>query len=357
MTPGTEDAPSRSFAELEQDLPLLAQRYELSQLHGWSYLPHGLMNPNWQVTADAGVFALKRLVDVSAERAERNLAMPQALVSAGIPACVARPADDGSLVVQVSENHAYALFDWVIGEHIPGGELTVAQAAYLGDLLGRLHVAMEQAARDIGWPEAAETVRSKVAASQEALAEVDWFNELIAALPERDAFDLAVAQDLEQRRVMLGKHASRRPNDDLPLGPCGWTHGDFQYRNLIWSDGQVSAILDWDRVGVRALAEEVVRTAAVQFAHDDGVVDVQRIEAFVEAYRSVLPLKDEHLIDAAYRLWWRWLTDLWPLNWHYERGDFSCDSLWSGQARLLAWWCDHVEDIDAALTGGEICRG
>ena len=143
MTPGTEDAPSRSFAELEQDLPLLAQRYELSQLRGWSYLPHGLMNPNWQVTADAGVFALKRLVDVSAERAERNLAMPQALVSAGIPACVARPADDGSLVVQVSENHAYALFDWVIGEHIPGGELTVAQAAYLGDLLGRLHVAME----------------------------------------------------------------------------------------------------------------------------------------------------------------------------------------------------------------------
>lgn len=72
MTPGTEDAPSRSSAELEQDLALLAHRYGLGELRGWSYLPHGLMNPNWQVTADAGVFALKRLVDVSAERAERN---------------------------------------------------------------------------------------------------------------------------------------------------------------------------------------------------------------------------------------------------------------------------------------------
>ena len=72
VSAGTKDAPSRSSAELEQDLPLLAQRYELSQLRGWSYLPYGLMNPNWQVTADAGVFALKRLVDVSAERAERN---------------------------------------------------------------------------------------------------------------------------------------------------------------------------------------------------------------------------------------------------------------------------------------------
>jgi hypothetical protein len=36
--------------------------------------------------------------------------MPRALVAAGILACVARPADDGSLIVQVSENRAYALF-------------------------------------------------------------------------------------------------------------------------------------------------------------------------------------------------------------------------------------------------------
>jgi hypothetical protein len=126
---------------------------------------------------------------------------------------------------------------------------------------------------------------------------------LIAALPERDAFDLAVTQDLEQRRVMLSKHASRRPDDDLPLGDCGWTHGDFQYRNLMWSGGRLSAILDWDRIGVRALVEEVVRTAAVQFVHDDGMMDVRRIGAFTATYRSVLPLKDEHLIDAGYRLW------------------------------------------------------
>lgn len=353
MAPGVEDLQSRNSRELVQDLPALAAQYGLGRLRDWSFLLHGLMNPNWRIEADAGAFALKRLVDVSPEKAVRQLEMPRALAAVGIPACAARPADDGSLVVWGNDDRAYALFDWASGEHVPGWELSVDQAAHLGDLLGRLHDAMEQAAMSAGWPPAAEIVRAKVAELETALAEAHRFLKLIAGLSERDEFDAGAQQDLEQRLAMLHEHAWRRPTDDLPLGPCGWTHGDVQYRNLLWSEGRVSAVLDWDRVGVRALAEEVARTVAVQFAREDGVMDLQRAAAFVEAYRSVVPLKDEHLVDASRRLWWRWLTDLWPLSWHYERGDRSCDALWSGQARLLAWWCGHVEDVELAMTGIE----
>lgn len=357
MAPGAEDLQSRNSGELAQDLPVLASQYGLGRVRDWSYLPHGLMNPNWRIEADGGVFALKRLVDVSPEKAERQLEMPRALAAAGIPACAARPAENGSLVVRGTDERAYALFEWAIGEHVPGWELTVDQAAQLGDLLGRLHDAMEQAARNLGWPCASETVRSKVAEPETALAEAHRFIELVSGLPERDEFDATTLLELEQRRVMLDEHAGQRPTDDVPLGPCGWTHGDVQYRNLLWSDGRVSAILDWDRVGVRALAEEVARTVAVQFAREDGVMDLQRVAAFVEAYRSVVPLKDEHLADASRRLWWRWLTDLWPLNWHYERGDRSCDALWSGQARLLEWWSGHMGDVELAMTGSEFSSG
>lgn len=315
------------------------------------------MNPNWRVAADAGDFALKRLIDVSAEKAERNFALPRVLASAGIPVCAARPADDGSLVLRVNEGRAYALFDWAFGEHIPGCELDIEQAAFLGDLLGRLHLAMEQAARNADWPAAAGPAHSKVVEVPVALAEAERFLGVIAALPSSDTFDVEVAQDLQRRRDMLSEHASRRPDDDLPLGPWGRTHGDFQYRNLLWSEGRVAAILDWDRVGVRALAEEVARTVAVQFVHDDGVMDLPRVAAFTAAYRSVVPLKDEDLVDAVRRLWWRWATDLWPLAWHYERGDYSCDSLWSGQARLLAWWRDHFDEVDAAVAGVDVSWG
>ncbi|MFD4322787.1 phosphotransferase [Streptomyces sp. NPDC058548] len=56
-----------------------------------------------------------------------------------------------------------------------------------------------------------------------------------------------------------------RPRGDVPAGPHGWTHSDFQYRNLLCAGGELTAILDWDRLGVRPYAEEVVRTAQVQF--------------------------------------------------------------------------------------------
>jgi hypothetical protein len=111
------------------------------------------------------------------------------------------------------------------------------------------------------------------------------------------------------------------------------------------------AILDWDRVGTRPLAEEVVRTAQVQFATSDGQWDLDRATAFVAGYRSVVALADEDLRDAVERLWWKRLTDYWPLQWHYDRGDFGCDELWeSGEARL-AWWCMHRDLVAQRLTG------
>ncbi|MFJ8006643.1 hypothetical protein [Streptomyces fagopyri] len=50
-------------------------------------LADGLMNANWRVEASAGVFALKRVTDVPADRLRRSLAV---LAEDGIPS--ARPS-------------------------------------------------------------------------------------------------------------------------------------------------------------------------------------------------------------------------------------------------------------------------
>jgi Ser/Thr protein kinase RdoA (MazF antagonist) len=59
----------------------------------------------------------------------------------------------------------------------------------------------------------------------------------------------------------------------------GDLHGDLQYRNVIWQDGRIAAVFDWDRIRVRPYAEEVARTATVQFSHADGL-DLRRVAAF-----------------------------------------------------------------------------
>jgi hypothetical protein len=58
----------------------------------------------------------------------------------------------------------------------------------------------------------------------------------------------------------------RRPASGHTTGPTErLASGDPQYRNIMWSAGWVVAVLDWDRLRVQTLAEELVRTATIGF--------------------------------------------------------------------------------------------
>jgi len=113
-------------------------------------------------------------------------------------------------------------------------------------------------------------------------------------------------------------------------------------------------VLDWDRVAVRPLAEEVVRTAQVQFATGDGRLDLERVATFTAGYRGVVELADEDLRDASVRLWWKRMTDFWPLQWHYDKADLGCDELWVSGERLLGWWSGTAAWWKARSPGGAL---
>jgi hypothetical protein len=40
------------------------------------------------------------------------------------------------------------------------------------------------------------------------------------------------------------------------------------------------------------------------------------------------------LVDGARRLWWKRMTDFWQLEFHYGRGDFPCDELFTADEAL-----------------------
>jgi hypothetical protein len=104
----------------------------------------------------------------------------------------------------------------------------------------------------------------------------------------------------------------------VSVEPCGYTHGDFQYLNLLWNQGRVSAVLDWDRLDVRPVGLEVARSATLLFGcGDERVLDLARVNAFGNGYRQRRPVAD--LADAVHRLWWeRVSNDLWQLRLQYD---------------------------------------
>ncbi|MEU2956251.1 phosphotransferase [Streptomyces xanthochromogenes] len=324
-------------------LPDLATAFGLPEAREHRFLAEGLMNLNWRIDTEQASYAVKRITDVPVAKVRRNLGVLSHLAADGLPVPAPLATPDGTHVVEVAGHH-YCVFPWVDGGHVPGINLTAEQAHELGVLLARLHESLKEHGPG---PLPEQPPTAKVTAPDQAAATAD---RLLALMPpdSADPFDRTAARALEERKILLDKHADAHPAGSVPAGPYGWTHGDFQYRNLLWADAHVVAILDWDRLAVRPYAEEVARTAQVQFGVN-GRFDLERIAAFVAGYRSLIPLTAEELADGVERLWWKRMTDFWQLEFHYDRADTSCDDLFLADEELLVWWTGHRDDVRAAF--------
>ncbi|MEU3430525.1 phosphotransferase [Streptomyces gardneri] len=331
------------------DLAELIKEFDLGDVVDWRHLTDGLMNVNWQLDTPRGIFALKRVTDVPLNRLRRNLAVLPILAEAGIPVIVPVVGSPGGVVVEVGES-GYCLFPWARGAHVRGVDLPLAQVRRLGTVLAKLHLALGHAVEAGVLPAVTDSLTADVVTPERASEKADRLATAARAHSSGDAFDAAALEALAKRRALLAEYVHLRPEGDVPAGPYGWTHGDFQYRNLLWADGELTAVLDWDRLGARPYAEEVVRTAQVQFGVE-GVFDLERVAAFVSGYQSMVPLEPSTLLDAGRRLWWKRMTDFWQLEFHYDRGDRSCDDLFIADEALLHWWTERLAEVERAFGG------
>nr|WP_257584155.1 phosphotransferase [Streptomyces sp. TLI_146] len=324
-------------------LPTLSQVFGLGDVCDRQFLAHGLMNRNWRLETAAGTYAVKEIVDVPLPRVRRNLAVLVDLAREGIPVPAPLPAEGGDVVVEVG-GHGYCVLPWVDGEHVQGTDLSLDQVRDLGALLARLHEGLRRHGPG-PVPESAPAakVRDVAEADQAAAA-------LLVRLPPEPVtdFDKAAIEALHDRRALLARYAVARPESEVPAGPYGWTHGDFQYRNLLRRDGRVVAVLDWDRLGIRPYGEEVARTAQVQFGVG-GVFDLDRVAAFCSGYRSVIDLSEGGLADAVKRLWWKRLTDFWQLEFYLDRQDPAFGEMFLADEALLHWWTDRADEVQTAF--------
>jgi homoserine kinase type II len=328
-------------------LQQVADAFGLGVVTRVEVVTEGLMNRNWRVTTVTGVWAVKQVLDVDAAAARRQHRATAALAGLGLPVPAPVTAGDDSVVVV--DGAVYAALPWVDGVHRRGHTLTVAEATALGELLARLHSALTET-----MPPARDRLVVPVTDLTTAHAKIDHYLDLITQRPGRDDFDRLAETQLHQRRQLLDQVAHLRPTEEVPVEPCGYTHGDFQYLNILWNQGRVSAVLDWDRLDIRPVGLEVARSATLLFGHgDERGLDLARATAFSSGYRQRRPVTDADLADAVHRLWWeRVSNDLWQLRLHYDNADTSCDHLFASASALLAWWTANRDAVTAAFTAG-----
>lgn len=332
------------------DLKRVEDEFGLGEVQDATFLADGLMNRNWRIGTTTGVYALKLLRDVPVEIARRNAMVLTALGSSGLPICTPVNTRDGGPVLQIGLRN-YLVSPWTEGTHVEGTDLPPGEVADFGALVATIHQALGDPVR-VPLPVADVRPRAKVTSPDKAIDKADRLLTTIGAITEPSDFDDLASKLLEERKVLIDKHRASPPAEGDVPGPFGWTHGDLQYRNILRHDGTITAVLDWDRVAVKPLGEEVARTAQVQFGGEHGRLDLERVAAFVGGYRTVMPLSCADLADAVDRLWWKRMSDYWIFEFHYDRDDHGPDSLMAPSERLLAWWTDRREDVEQAFATG-----
>ncbi|MFY1674061.1 phosphotransferase [Plantactinospora sp. WMMB334] len=190
-------------------------------------------------------------------------------------------------LVVILDAAVYTVVPWATGAHRHGLTLTRAEAATLGTPLGRLHVGLGEV-----MPPVPDHLAAVPTDPSTAHAKIDQYLDVTARRRDRDDFDRYAQTQLHQRRQLVEQAAGQRPATGMPVRPCGYTHGDYQHTNQLWDQGGVSAVLDWDRLGVRTLGQEVVRSATLLFSYgDERGLDLARVTAFSAGYRQQRPIR------------------------------------------------------------------
>ena len=321
----------------------LADQFDVGAVSSCVPITHGLMNTNWRWETAAGVFAVKQLRDASPVAVRRHHEVLPRLAEQGLPVPAPRATSGGDSLCKI-DSHWYAMIGWLPGVHRTGSQLNLPDCRRLGELVGRIHTGLRKVLPD-ALPSLADNPR------QVADTEAKLDRLARAATAGRDDFDRFAATEIAWRRRLLHEVAGQRPHTTAAVRPVGWTHGDINHLNLLFTGGQVTGVLDWDRLDVRTYGLEVVRTATLLFGTGDhDGVDLPRIAAFTAGYRAHVTISDDALRDAAHRRWWTLVCDTWFLRLHYDENNRSCDHLLRTSGRLLRWWTDHRAELDAALT-------
>ena len=323
--------------------PRLLRRWEIDASGEVDPLGGEPGHRRWRVRNGGGAYFLREHDQPDRRRVLFQHAATTALDEAGLPVLAPLPARGGRTLVTAG-GRGYVLYPWVGGRRRGGLELTFAQCEAVGELLGRLHAAL-----DALTPPVQQSLLVPTPRAADAAAAVE---ELLQDVPGDGTgtdFDALTGRRLRERRALLAEFAGHQP-PEIEVSTVGHLHGSFDAGHLRYGgSGGVSAVLGWGGLTTGPVAGEVVRAAARLFACDDERgLDLDRVQAFVRGHRSAFPLDAGQIQAAVHREWWERLCAVAPLRHRYLGEDGSGER---GPAALVAWWSanlDRTLDVFAA---------
>lgn len=251
------------------DLDALFAAYDLGEKRSATGIEAGTVNTSYALETSTGRYFLRLYEEQPKPGAEAEARLLLHLAASGVPTPAPIKARDGSMVQVVCGKPA-AIFPWVAGEMLCLRAVTPAAAHAVGAALARMHLAgpAEPAATSLG---AGRFGADELVARCDRISRVADPEARAQAEPLRDAVILV----------------DRKRRGDLPRG---LVHGDLFRDNVLWDDGAISALLDFESAHRGPFAYDLAVLVLSWSFRDAFDMDVAR--ALVAGYREVRELTE-----------------------------------------------------------------
>ncbi|MFO0758622.1 MAG: homoserine kinase [Byssovorax sp.] len=234
-------------------------------------IPAGSVNSNFELGLASGDRAFLRVYEEqTAASAAGEAALLAHLAAHGVPTPrpLSFPGDPASFIA-AHAGKAVAVFPWIQGESLCQARLTPDATRRVGEALARVH--------------AAGASFAGASPSRFGPAQLDERLRKLRSQPLDPTLSNVVAQ-LSRRLEPLRDRAPRP-------GASGLCHGDLFRDNVLWENGEISALLDFESASIESYPFDLMVTL-LAFCFGDRL-DRDLCRAMIDGYRGVRPITAE----------------------------------------------------------------
>jgi len=249
---------------------VIADEFELGKVCRWRPIAAGTINSNFEIEAARGRFFIR----VNEGKAVGDVAWEGDLVAAlamrGVPAPVPLDGPDGARFLR-ADGLLISAFVWRAGSHREAAEVTAHDAAEVGAVLARIHLAGLELPRAMRRPSIYDH------------AHIKGRFEAFRHRPDPDLAEAiaVIGDELDWLDTCAGaRHAAT----------AGIIHGDLFRDNVLFDGERLVGVLDFEQASAGSLAYDLAVTLN-DWAWD-GHPRPELIRALIAGYETVRPLTD-----------------------------------------------------------------
>lgn len=294
----------------------------------------GLLNQKWKVLTEQGdvfikQYSMKRFNKNQMERIESALQRQVILEKNGV-LCPFIWQSNGRIIRWLDDETAYMVMNFCTGKIETPQTITTIQMHNLGSVCAIMHNEFSKL-----------TIPSVINLPHYGGYTVDslwkYFNDSMTQCTP-DTYD-------EYRNTLYAvetilKHID---NDFFNKFPQGYAHEDFHTGNILFDIDCVSAVIDFDRNCYSYIWHDIGR-AILSFALCDGILNTEKVRAFIDGYSHHSPLTSSNIADAL-RLTW-----CIEIPWWIQPDFFgTCDIIPKRFKDEMIWLTNHWFEIESFL--------